>query len=134
MKKGKDPEGYPGDEAVRKAFGRAVRQIREERGLTRKKAAQLWQKEQEKGDSRIYYRALAIRLRATRTMRKMTRAQLAKGANVPVRLITAIERQRAKDVYMGDIIRLCLGMCYDVCAFIDDVHKLSLKLEAQSKR
>lgn len=133
VKKGKDPDGYPGDEAVRKAFGQAVRQIRTELGLTRKEAAHLWQKEQENGDARIYYRALALRLRAARTMRKMTRPQLAEAANVPVRLITTIERQRAKDVCMGDIIRLCLGMRYDVGEFMDDIHKLSLKLEAQSK-
>jgi transcriptional regulator with XRE-family HTH domain len=66
-------------------------------------------------------------------MRRMTRLQLARASNVPVRLIVAIERNSAEDIDMGDIIRLCLGMRYDVGEFMDDIHKLSLKLEAQSK-
>jgi transcriptional regulator with XRE-family HTH domain len=133
VKKGKDPEGYPGDEAVRKALGHAIREIREARGLTRKETVWLLQKEQEKTDSRIYGQALAIRLKATRTMRRMTRLKLARASNVPVRLIVAIERNSAEDIDMGDIIRLCLGMRYDVGEFMDDIHKLSLKLEAESK-
>lgn len=134
MRKGKDPQGYPGDEAVRKALGHAIKEIRKDRGLTRRETVRLLQKQQEKTDSRIYGQALAIRLKTTRTMRKMTRLQLARAANVPVRLIAAIEQNNSKDVDMGDIIRLCLGMRHDVGEFMDDIHKLSLKLEAQSAK
>jgi hypothetical protein len=34
----KDPPGYPGDDAIKKAFGEAVRQIREEKGLSLEEA------------------------------------------------------------------------------------------------
>ena len=126
MKRRKDPEGYPGDYAVRMAFAEAVRILKQEakdRPSTYRPRFEIeWMQ-----------RAFGVRLRELRGERRMTLTQLADASNVPERLIAAMERGRGADTPLGDIIRLCLGLKYEATQFFSDMEQIALRLERESR-
>jgi DNA-binding XRE family transcriptional regulator len=126
MKRRKDPEGYPGDYAVRMAFAEAVRTLKQEakdRPPTYRPRFEIeWMR-----------RAFGVRLRELRGERRMTLTQLADASNVPERLIAAMERGRGGDTPLGDIIRLCLGLKYEATQFFSDMEQIALRLERESR-
>src|SRR5260370_27872670 len=69
----KDPPGYPGDEAITKAFGEALRKLRLERGLSVEEADAIRRAGIE---SPRLPRALGIVVRRLREQQKMSRTQL----------------------------------------------------------
>jgi hypothetical protein len=69
----KDPPGYPGDDAIKKAFGEAVRHIREEKGLSLEEAEALVKQAAKKVDIFRAARALGIVVRRLREQQKLTR-------------------------------------------------------------
>jgi hypothetical protein len=77
MKK-KDPPGYPGDEAVKKAVGEALREIRLEKDLSLEEAEAIFQKANQDDPQSMTPRALGIVVRRLREKQKMSRAQLSR--------------------------------------------------------
>ena len=88
----KDPPGYPGDEAITKAFGEALRKLRLERGLSIEEADAILR-------TRIEYprlpRALEIVVRRLRKQQKMSPTQLSAASGLPLRFIISVERGKA---------------------------------------
>jgi hypothetical protein len=66
----KDPPGYPRDDAIKKVFGDAVRQIRQEKGLSLEEAEALVKQAKEKVDLSRAARALGIAVRQLREQQK----------------------------------------------------------------
>jgi hypothetical protein len=124
MKLRKDPPGYIGDDAVRERTEELVEMLRQKTGsdIT---LAQLEEqiKERRRIDPKLRAlpRALALRLRAVRESRGMTRKHLSEAANLDVRHIALLERGRLQNVLIGDVIRLCLGLRYDLTRFVEEI-------------
>ena len=126
MKRRKDPEGYPGDHAVKMAFAEAVRTLKQEVNDRPRRY-------QPRFEIEWVQRAFGIRLRELRGKRSMTLTQLADASNVPERLISAMERGRGGGTPLGDIIRLCLGLKYDVTQFFCEMEEIAFRLERESR-
>ena len=65
MVKKNEPPGYPGDEAVKKAFGEALRELRLQKGLSLEQADALLQEASQQNPYPRLYRALGIGRRST---------------------------------------------------------------------
>ena len=121
----KDPPGYPGDEAVKKAFGEALRKLRLERGLSIEEADALLQ-------AGIDYprlpRALGIVVRRLREQQKMSRAQLSSESGLGLRFIINVERGKAQDATLTDIVRLSFGLNLPADEFVVQVEQQLRKL------
>jgi transcriptional regulator with XRE-family HTH domain len=105
----KDPPGYPGDDAIKKAFGEAVRQIREEKGLSLEEAEALVKQSMGKVDLSRAARALGIVVRRLREQQKLTRAQLSSASGLRLRFIN-LERGKAHDASLTDIVRISYAL------------------------
>lgn len=125
----KDPPGYPGDEAVETAFNRGVERVCKEKGLSREELER--QRQTIRYDPRPARRALAIRLRAIRKARGLTRIQVARIANVQLRLLTAAERGEDSRIGVGELMRICLALEYNFLKFLDEVNDLRKRLTAE---
>ncbi|MBS1842598.1 MAG: hypothetical protein JST77_17355 [Acidobacteria bacterium] len=129
----KDPPGYPGDEAVRKAFGRAMKQARLECGLSIEQAEAAIREGLRPDEGRNKFthlgRALGIFVRQLRERKGMTRIQLASNSGLPLRFIILVER--GKLLSGGDICqltRLAYGLKYSVGQFFDELTDLNEEL------
>lgn len=128
-RKPKDPPGYPGNEAVDRTFNRGLEQVCKEKGMSRddlerRRLTPVY-------DPRWARRALALRLRAIRKARGLTRLQVARIANVPPRLLTAAERGEDSRIGAGELMRLCLALKYNFLKFLDEVDHLRKELKAE---
>ena len=124
----KDPPGYPGDDAVKKAFGEAVRKIREERGLSLEEAEALVKQSKEKVDVARAARALGIVVKRLREQQKLTRAQLSSASGLALRLIINLERGRGHDTSLTDIVRICYALNVVPADFIREVEEVTEKI------
>jgi DNA-binding transcriptional regulator YiaG len=122
MLRNKDPEGYVGDDAVTWATNEVIKRLRQESKLTDEEIAANMKKVGVDPTFRLLHRGFALRLRSIRENSGMSRMQLANASNLPVRLISAIERGALKNILMGDMLRLCLGLKYDVVKFMQEVY------------
>ncbi len=133
MKRRKDPPGYIGDTAVRELTEELMERLRQKTGsdIT---PAELEQQIKERRSTdpklRLMPKALALRLRAVREIRGMTRKQLSEAANLDVRHIVLLERGRLQNVLIGDVMRLCLGMRYSLTKFMEEVQAEAERLAA----
>ena len=127
MKK-KDPPGYPGDEAVKKAVGEALREIRLEKGLSLEEANALFQKANQEDPESMVPRALGIVVRQLREKQKMKRVQLRLASGLSVRFIGKVERGRAKNATITDVVRIAFGLNHPITDFVSQVDELSRKL------
>ncbi len=128
MKK-KDPPGYPGDEAVKKAVGEALREIRLEKGLSLEEANAMFQKANQEDPESIVPRALGIVVRQLREKQKMTRMQLSRASGLSVRFIGIVERGKAHDATITDIVRICFGLNHPVTDFVTQVDEVAKKVK-----
>ena len=128
MKKRKDPQGYPGDEFVTSATAEWAAQLQKESGLTDEQIAANIEKASSDPKFHFLHRGVALRLRAIREQRGMTRKQLSDASNLDVRLISVIERARLRNILVGDILRLCLGLNYDPVVFMSEVDEEAKRL------
>ena len=128
MKK-KDPPGYPGDEAVKKAVGEALREIRLEKGLSLEEANAMFQKANQEDPESMVPRALGIVVRQLREKQKMKRVQLRLASGLSVRFIGKVERGRAKNATITDVVRIAFGLNHPITDFVSQVDELSRKLE-----
>jgi len=127
MKK-KDPPGYPGDEAVKKAVGEALREIRLEKGLSLEEANAMFQKANQEDPESMVPRALGIVVRQLREKQKMKRVQLRLASGLSVRFIGKVERGRAKNATITDVVRIAFGLNHPITDFVSQVDELSRKL------
>ena len=130
MRKPKAPAGYPGDEAVRKSFDFMVDLLCLEKGLTRDELERRMRRQP--FDHRWSRRALGLRLRAIRKACGFTRAELAHTAGVPFRVLTIAERGGDSAIGLGEVIRLCLALKYDVVKLVGEVDTLRKRFESES--
>ncbi|HEY6182094.1 MAG TPA: helix-turn-helix domain-containing protein, partial [Terriglobales bacterium] len=105
----KDPPDYPGDEAILKAFGEALRDIRLEKGLSLEQADALYQQAQQQNLYPRLYRALGMVVRQLREKQNMSRAQLSSASGLRVRFITHLERGSVTSATITQIVRLAMG-------------------------
>jgi hypothetical protein len=126
----KDPPGYPGDKAVRKAFGHALKNARLECGLTIQQAEVLLREalspDANHNRTMRFGRTLGIVVRRIRESRGMTRIQLAGDSGLPLRFIISVER--GKVTSGGDLcqlVRLACGLKYPVGRFFDELTDLN---------
>ncbi len=119
MRRRKDPPGYPGDEYITRRFYEMKEVLRKSAGMTREELEKAILVAQEKAlqDSAAMRRAMGIRFRAVREEQNLTRTELADLSNVPAREIGRIERG-SSDLQLGDMVRLCLALKYDIVEFI----------------
>ena len=125
----KDPPGYPGDDAIKKAFGEAVRQIREEKGLSIEEAAALVKQSMGKVDLSRAARALGIVVRRLREEQKLSRAQLSSASGLTLRLIIKLERGKAHDASLTDIVRICYALNIAPTDFISQVEEATQRID-----
>ena len=131
----RDPSGYPGNEAVRKAFGQALKKARLECGLTIEQAEVLLNEALAPNANHNrtvrFGRTLGIVVRRIRESRGMTRIQLAGDSGLPLRFIISVER--GKVTSGGDLcqlVRLACGLKYPVGRFFDELTDLNEDLAA----
>jgi transcriptional regulator with XRE-family HTH domain len=124
----KDPPGYPGDDAINKAFGEAVRQIREEKGLSLEEAEALVKQAVGKVDLSRAARALGIVAKRLREQQKMSRAQLSSASGLTLRFIINLERGKAHDASLTDIVRICYALNVAPTDFISQVEEATQKI------
>lgn len=128
MKK-KDPPGYPGDEVVKKAVGDALREIRLEKGLSLEEANGLFQEANKEDPQSMVPRALGMVVRQLREKQKMSRAQLSRASGLSVRFIGKVERGRADNATITDVVRIAFGLNHPITDLVSQVDELSRKLE-----
>jgi DNA-binding Xre family transcriptional regulator len=121
MKKKNDPPDYPGDEAVNKAFGDALREIRLAKGLPLEEVDALLQKAEREGPHPHVYRALGIVVRQLRETQKMSRVQLSEVSGLRIQFISRLERGKASDVTVVQIVRLAMALEQPVTDFVEQV-------------
>ena len=124
----KDPPGYPGDDAINKAVGEAVRQIREEKGLSLEEAEALVKQAAEKVDAFRAARALGIVVRRLREQQKLTRAELSSASGLTLRFIIDLERGKAHDASLTDIVRICFALNVAPTDFVSQVEEVTQKI------
>jgi transcriptional regulator with XRE-family HTH domain len=130
MKK-KDPPGYPGDEAVNKAVGEALREIRLQKGLSLEEAEVLFQKANQDDSQSMAPRALGIVVRRLREKQKMSRVQLSSASGLSVRFIGTVERGRAHNGTITDVVRISFALDHPITDFVNQVDEVSKKLRAK---
>src|SRR5271156_4413512 len=121
-----DPSGYPGDEAVRKAFGQTLKKARLECGLTIEQAEVLLSEALSPNANHTrterFGRTLGIVVRRIRESKGMTRIQLAGDSGLPLRFIISVERGKvASGGDLCQLIRLACGLKYPVGKFFDEL-------------
>jgi transcriptional regulator with XRE-family HTH domain len=130
MKK-KDPAGYPGDEAVKKAVGEALRQIRLEKGISLEEAEAIFRKANQEDPQSTVPRALGIVVRQLREEQRMSRAQLSRASGLSARFIGILERGKAHNATITDVVRISFGLNLPATDFVSQVEEVSKKLRAR---
>jgi transcriptional regulator with XRE-family HTH domain len=131
MAKKNEPPGYPGDEAVKKAFGEALRELRLQKGLSLEEADALLEEASQQNLYPRLYRALGIVVRQLREKQKMSRAELSSLSGLEKRFITALERGQATGATLTQIVRLAMSFEYSVADFIEKVAKKEKELTSE---
>jgi DNA-binding Xre family transcriptional regulator len=112
MTKRKDPPGYPGDEAVLKALGDALRDARIEKGPR-------------------LPRALGIVVRRLREKQNMSRAQLSTASGLSARFLSSLERGKASNATITQIVRLSFALNCPVTDLVNEIVAMEEKLRSE---
>lgn len=131
MKKRKDPPGYPGDEAILKTFGEAVRYVRIEKGLSLEQVDAALQESLKQDLYPRLPRALGIVVRRLREKQNMSRAQLADASGLPVRFLSTLERGKAANASLTQIVRISLGLNCPITDLVNEVVAMEEKLRSE---
>jgi len=134
----KDPPGYPGDEAVCQEFGRVLRKVRLEAGLTTDQAEILVREALTPNNSTYknmhFGRALGIFVRRIRERKGMTRIQLASNSGLPLRFIISVERRKVTSGgNLCQLTRLAYGLNYPLSQFFDELTDLNEDLAGSAQ-
>jgi transcriptional regulator with XRE-family HTH domain len=131
MKRRKDPPGYPGDDAVLKAFGDALRDVRIERGLSLEEADAAFQDAIKNDLYPRLPRALGIVVRQLREKQNMSRVQLSDASGLSARFLSSLERGRASNATITQIVRLSFGLNCPVTDLVNEVVAMEEKLRSE---
>ena len=131
MAKRNEPPGYPGDEAVKKAFGEALRELRLQKGLSLEQADALLEEASQQNPYPRLYRALGIVVRQLREKQKMSRIELSNLSGLEKRFITALERGQVTSATLTQIVRLAMSFEYSVADFVEEVLKKERELTSE---
>ena len=131
MVKKNEPPGYPGDEAVKKAFGQALHELRLQKGLSLEQADALLEEASQQNLYPRLYRALGIVVRQMREKQKLSRAELSSVSGLPKRFITALERGQVTTATLTQIVRLAMSFEYSVAEFVEEVLKKEQELTSE---
>ncbi len=131
MKKRKDPLGYPGDEAILKAFGDALRDVRIEKGLSLEQADAAFQKSLKQDLYPRLPRALGIVVRRLREKQNMSRVQLSDASGLSVRFLSTLERGKSTNASLTQIVRIAFGMNCPITDLVNEVVAIEEKLRSE---
>ena len=133
MKSRRDPPGYPGDKAVLRAIGDALRAIRPERGLSLEEANEVFREAMRTDARELVPRALGIAVRQLREKQNLSRVQLSRASGLSARFISNLERGKAHHATVTDIVRLSFGLGCPVVEFVELIVGLEQKLKSKSE-
>jgi hypothetical protein len=131
MKKRKDPPDYPGDDAILKAFGDALRDVRIEKGLSLEEADAAFQDAMKKDLYPRLPRALGIVVRQLREKQNMSRAQLSAASGLSLRFLGSLERGKASNATITEIVRISFGLNYPITDLVNDIVAMEEKLRSE---
>jgi DNA-binding XRE family transcriptional regulator len=131
MKRRKDPPGYPGDDAILKAFGENLRAIILEKGLSVEERNALFQEALRPNVHSQVPRALGIVVRQLRERQELSRAQLSRASGLSARFIGKVERGKAHNAMLTDIARLSFGLNCPIVEFVEQIVDLEQKLKSK---
>ena len=131
MKRRKDPPGYPGDEAVLKALGDALRDIRIEKGMSLEQADAAFKEALTQDLYPRLPRALGIVVRRLREQQNMSRVQLGDASGLPVRFLSILERGKASNATVTEIVRLSFGLNCPIADLINEVLVMEEQLRSE---
>ena len=131
MKKRKDPPGYPGDEAILKAFGDALRDVRIEKGLSLEQADAVFQEALKRDLYPRLPRALGIVVRELREKQNMSRQQLCAASGLSVRFLSSLERGQASNATLTQIVRISFGLNYPITDLVTEVEAVEKRLRSE---
>ena len=131
MKKRKDPPGYPGDEAILKAFGEALRDVRIEKGLSLKQADAAFQESLKQDLYPRLPRALGIVVRRLREKQNMSRMQLSDASGLSARFLSTLERGKAANASLTQIVRISFGLNCPITDLVNEVVAVEEKLRSE---
>jgi DNA-binding XRE family transcriptional regulator len=129
MGKQKDPPGYPGDEAVNKAFVENVRRIRIAKGLSIEQADALVAAAVRMDTLSNTPRAIGLVVRELRETRQMSRSALSHASGLSVRLVVQVEHGKA-DPSLTDAARLSIGLQISIAELVERVCAVKQRLGA----
>ncbi len=131
MKRRKDPPGYPGDEAVLKALGDALRDIRIEKGMSLEQADAAFKETLKQDLYPRLPRALGIIVRRLREKQNMSRAQLSGASGLSARFLSSLERGKASNATVTQIVRLSFGLNCPVTDLVNEVVAMEEQLRSE---
>lgn len=131
MSKKKGPPDYPGDDAIMKKFGELIRKLRLEKGLSIEQVDALIDEGMPEDTHPLLPRALSLVTRELREAKKMSRLQLSEASGLPLRLINRVERARAHEATLTQVVRIAMALDHDVADFVEQVFKAEEKLKAK---
>jgi len=132
MEKVQGPVGYPGDEAIKKGFGAAVRALRIERGLSSQELSARIRANMRVDRHEFLPQAMALTVRRIRKLRKMTCKELSDASGLPLRFILSIEHAKTSNLVLTDIFRLSMAMKYPTPEFAQEIADLEQTLERRA--
>jgi DNA-binding XRE family transcriptional regulator len=127
--KRKDPPGYPGDEAINKAFAETVRSVRIAKGLSIEEADALVETAMRRETPHNSTRALGLVVRELHEKRGMSRRALGRASGLSVRWIVFIERGKA-DPTLTDVARLSIGLQCSITELIRRAYVVKQQVDA----
>jgi DNA-binding Xre family transcriptional regulator len=131
MKRRKDPPGYPGDEAVLKALGDALRDVRIEKGMSLEQADAAFNEALTQDLYPRLPRALGIVVRRLREKQNMSRVQLGDASGLPVHFLSMLERGKATNATVTQIVRLSFGLNCPITDLITEVVAMEEQLRSE---
>jgi len=129
MSKKEGPPGYPGDEAIRKQLGEVLRELRLEKGLSIEEMDALIDEGIQEDTHPLLPRALSLVTRELREAKKMSRLQLSEASGLPLRLINSVERARAHEITLTQVVRIAMALDHDVADVVEKVFKAEERLK-----
>jgi len=131
MKKRKDPPGYPGDEAILKAVGDALRNVRIEKGLSLEQADAAFQESLKQDLYPRLPRALGIVVRRLREKQNMSRMQLSDASGLSARFLSSLERGKSANASLTQIVRISFGLNCPITDLVNAVVAMEEKLRSE---
>jgi transcriptional regulator with XRE-family HTH domain len=131
MKRRKDPPAYPGDEAVLKALGDALHDIRIEKGLSLEQADAAFQEALAQDLYPRLPRALGIVVRRLREKQNISRAQLSDASGLSRRFLSRLERGKATNATATQIVRLSFALNCPVTDLVNEVVAMEEQLRTE---